>query len=255
MKKILALFITFLIILIMAGCDTAPLPVRETHCLEVSDVTFYASTVDGILGTKEIVMLSSPFGDVEVKESIYEKAVLDVYSHVCINVEDNVAISFASGRLIDLAIPEPPTVEVEVEVPVIEYVEVEVEVPVIEYVDREVIVEVEVIVQTHGVIDPDLWIAMNQDVYFYYIQENVIHLVYTGEDDMYVISVLFQPSFSFSDKVMVASIVHMEVGIYAGVKIIDTEFLVTNFDSLEDFIDDFILTNDYDDVEDLFGGE
>ena len=73
MKKIIGLFITFLIVLIMAGCgETAPPPVKTTPCLEVSDVTFYASTVDGILGTKDVIMLETPYGDIEVKESVYE---------------------------------------------------------------------------------------------------------------------------------------------------------------------------------------
>jgi hypothetical protein len=236
---------------VLVGCEAAPIileDIETTPCIEVEDLSFYASTQTTTLGTKDVIMVETQYGDIEIDEEIYDYTVLDIYSHLCFNVTNNEIQSFKSTRQRDLAIPEPPTIYVDV--PVIEYVDVEVEV--IVEVEVEVEVPVEVVIHTHDLIDPDEWVASNHDIYYYFLAEGVIHLVYTNLTsetlDMYLFTIIYDSNLVFSDQAVVSTLTHYtSVGVEGFIPL-STELVDTEFTTAVEFVENFILTNTYEQV-------
>jgi hypothetical protein len=255
MKRLLI----FIMVMLLAGCNLTESEddvVFGAPCVSVDDVDFYASTKTTTLGTKDVIMLETNFGDIEIDNDIYINTELNVYSHLCINTEDAVAVSFKSARLLDINVPEPPTVYVDV--PVIEYVDKEVIVT--EYVDVEVEVVVEVPVYTHDLIDPDVWVAMDHAVYYYQVQEGIVHLVYTKADyafelkEMFILTIIFDENLVFSDQVMIASMTQYVMGIFNGAVGIDADYVDTEFATMTEYIENFIVSHTYQDIVDMYIG-
>jgi len=266
MKKLLVVLV-LMISFMLSGCtigkntDVELDPVEDGVCVDISQVSFYASTVKTAVGTKDIVMMETNFGDIEVTQKTYEYTELDVYSHLCFDIIDNVATEFVSARLKDLAIPEPVTIYEDV----IEYVDVPgetiyVDVPgPTEYI--EVPVEyVEVVVHTHDLIDPEVWVAIDHEVYYYYVQEGLVHLVYTKTNtteqlfDMYLITISFDPNLVFSDQAMVSSLTYFTADGVVGSEKYSEGYIDTEFSTMPLYIEDFILTHTFADIEAEYNG-
>ena len=177
-------------------------------------------------------------GDVEIPNAVYDSAMLNEYEALCYRTIDGAVDKYYQARRATI-VPEP----------------------IIIYEEVEVIVEVETIVHTHDIIDPTDWIATDHEVYYYFVQENIVNLVYTSaptvEDNlshMYLISIVFNSNTIFSDQVLVASVIHLNLGYYEGATILNTEFENTTFGTIDAFVEDYILTHTYEDVVNLYLG-
>lgn len=246
-----------LVTLIFTGCTATP---DKTKCIQSSEFEFYEASVPNSLGgSKTVYMLKTAHGDVEVTTKIHDDALNHEWEQICYSDQ---TLEYQSA-VVNTHKPEPiiEYVDREVEVPVIEYVDREVEVPVIEYVDVEVEVPVEVIVHTHDLIDPSDWVAADHPTYYYFLHEDLVHLVYTKLDlenetfDMYLISILFDTNLVFSDQVMISSITHYTSQGEQGTIVVDTEFQDTGYDTIEEYVEAFILDETYEEVVANFNEE
>jgi hypothetical protein len=230
----------------LVACDDAPpLDVHTTPCIKVEDINFYAATVNTTLGTDDVIMAETNYGDIEVSEDIFEYTVLDVYSHLCFEVTNNKIQEFASARLRDLNEPEPQTVEIEVEVPVIEYV------------DREVEVEVEVPTYTILATMPEIFqqdlpgiIPITESlawIYFPLEADNDMPAFQDG--DFLILTYIFNERTLLSNQVWKASLTHYRSGIALATFTAEEVYQNISDDTLVEYITRRLEYDDWD--EDL----
>lgn len=217
------IIILVILVLSLLGCETTP--IMKEYCLDYENYQFYQIEKQTTIGTKQSWVLKTPKGDLEIPDNVYEGAMDYEYSKICYETEDAVATTYLYTIVGEDIRPEPEQVEVEV------IVEVPVEVP----------------IYTYEAIDPEGFVIMDHDIVFIYIQENIGMLIYTEEASIlggsitgyYRIPILFDPSFS-GDEYFIPEITFYTLGLTTNLVPLMEDFIPTEFESIDDVIQDFI---------------
>lgn len=194
MKRLISIMLIMVMMIMLTACTLPerpeevedPDPVYVTTCIEKDNFLFYQSTVDAVIGTKDVWMMVTPEGDVEIPDAIYDAAMLHDYEALCYRTADGVLDKYTSGRR---ATTKPE--------------------PIIEYVDREI--EVEKLVYTHSVIDSDF--IAEDGMFYYYVSDDIVQLVYKEGQELFIYNFLYQNNVISADQVQVNSITYFD-GVY-----------------------------------------
>lgn len=206
MKRLVLIIGTLMLITVMTACqvperpeDSETDPVYQTICIPQEDFNFYQSTVDGLLGTKDVYMMVTPDGDVEIPNAIYEAAMAWDYEALCYRTADGVLDRYVSARRADVK-PEP----------------------IIEYVDRIEYIDVPgETIYTHRVID-DNFVAGG--IFYYYLNEDIVNLYYIEGNEMFVMTILYDNNIVNTDKRATYSLTYYN-SVYKGTEVFGENWL------------------------------
>lgn len=223
------------LIILLTGC-VETLPVITTECTPQKDFIFQTASDQN---NKTIYLLSTNYGEVQIPDTVFNNAQTYEWEKICYTLTDNENPTYFQA-IVATSTPEP-IIEIQ-----IEYVDVIV----------EVITEVpiEVPVYTHDLIDPEIWVALNHPVYYYYTEQEHVHLVYTDvtTSDMYMIAIVFDTNTIFSDQVQVASITYFSFGVTQGFRTLSISLEDTPFNTIEEFVEDYINQHTLEDIRTLY---
>lgn len=232
------IMLTITLIILLTGCVETP-PTKECTSYE----KFEFSTISDSSGKTRYVLNTSD-GPLIVPDEVYEDALTFEWESICYTTTEP-ELTYHSAIIIT---DKPAPIEVEVIVEVIT-----------EVITEVIVTEtIEVPIYTHDLIDPNTWVASDHTVYYYFLYENIIHLVYTQLDsanhtlDMYTISIMFSPNLIFSDKVMVSSITHHTSLGVEGIKILSNTLTDTSHNTIVEFVEDYIATHTFEEIKQIY---
>lgn len=256
-KKALRFFwigIVFILLLTIVGLLTACEfePILDERCYEdYENFSFYEIEQEGSLGTlKTSYRLTTPHGDIDVPDHVYEGAMEYEYMEVCYERADGVASTYTYTKKANDLRPEPEIITETV----------------IETV-TETVIEIET-VYTHATLEDDSEIFSSETPVYFPYGDNIAWIVYNvtegnregititdPEDpgqsilwelsnflagDTIIITIVYEPHTIADDEIWLAQITHYRYGITINTLSYPEEYEAIGNTKLEDYIPTFI---------------
>jgi len=228
-KKLILTLLIVLTAFTLTACEEPeveepPQEEYQTLCIAQDNFLFYESTIETMLGNKDVHMMITPHGDVEIPTGIYEDAIDWEYQALCYRTLNGIAETYLSARKAETK-PEP----------------------IIEVITETVEVIKEVEVYTHAVVEtmPELFVQdapgaiyldTNLAWIYFPIRNNNIEGEEFQEGDFLLITYVanirtFQPN-----QLWKASATHYRLGIALKTVTTPEEYITIGDNTLEEYI-------------------